>query len=87
MEHPLCQSCGFVLLEENKGTNRDQSINGEYCIHCFQNGEITDSSLSIHTMEVRLNDMAKIHNELSMEEAQHIIHLLPSLKRWKMDFI
>jgi len=86
MEHQVCQSCGFVLLEENKGTNRDQSINDDYCIHCYQNGEFTDNSLSLHAMEIRLNDMAKLHNEISLEEAEHIIHILPTLKRWRLDF-
>jgi len=86
MEQKVCQSCGFILLEENFGTNRDHSINSEYCIHCFQNGEFTDTSLTIHIMGIRLKEMART-NEISMEEASHVIHLLPTLKRWKMDFI
>ncbi len=87
MEHTVCQSCGFILMEESKGTNRDQTVNDDYCIHCYQNGEFTDHSLDVHKLEVRLKDMAKVHNEITIEEAEHIINILPRLKRWKMDFM
>jgi len=38
MKPNLCQSCGFPIFEENKGTNRDNSKNDDYCTNCYQNG-------------------------------------------------
>lgn len=87
MKPVLCQSCGFPLLEENKGTNRDTSKNDDYCIRCFQNGEFLDHTLTMHQLEMKLMEMAEVHNEISLEEAQQIIKILPNLKRWQMSCI
>lgn len=80
----ICQSCGFPFTVETRGTNRDGSKNNDYCINCFKNGEFTDHHLTLHELERRLLEMAKEHNEISLEEANQIIKTLPSLKRWKM---
>ncbi|UJH91369.1 zinc ribbon domain-containing protein [Antarcticibacterium sp. 1MA-6-2] len=84
---PICQSCAVTLNEENKGTNRDRSINQEYCRSCFDNGKFLDPSLSLHCLEVQIMEMAKVHNDFSLEEAQQMIKLLPGLKRWKMNHL
>lgn len=80
----ICQSCGFTFSAAACGTNRDHSHTTEYCSNCFQNGEFTDHHLTLHEMERRLLEMAREHNEISLEEAQQIIRILPDLKRWKM---
>lgn len=87
MKQSLCQSCGFPLFEENKGTNRDQSKSDDYCINCYENGKFLEPSLSLHELEVKLMEMAEIHNEITLEEAQQIIMNLPNLKRWQMSSI
>lgn len=84
MKALICQSCGFPFTQGFKGTNRDQSLNSDYCIDCFKNGEFTNHHLTLHEMERRLLEMAREHNELSLEEAQEIIRILPDLKRWRM---
>ena len=84
-EHPVCQSCAAPLSEENVGSNRDRSPSKDYCQNCYKNGEFQDQSLSLHCLEVKLMEMAEVHNEISLEEAQHVIKLLPTLKRWKMN--
>ncbi|MFD1096286.1 zinc ribbon domain-containing protein [Salegentibacter chungangensis] len=80
----VCQSCGFPLIEANRGHNRDLSLSNDYCRNCFDNGEFKDHSLSLHQLEVDLLERAEKHNEISLEEAQDIIKILPHLKRWRM---
>lgn len=82
-----CQSCGFHFTGESKGTNRDHSLNNDYCMNCFRNGEFTEPSLTMHELERRLLEMAEEHNEISYEEAMEIIRILPQLKRWQMSNI
>lgn len=84
MKASLCQSCGFPLFEENKGTNRDKTKNEDYCINCYQNGEFVNHALSMQNLEMKLMEMANVHNEITLEEAQQIIMNLPYLKRWQM---
>ena len=84
MKPKLCQSCGFPIFEENKGTNRDTSKNNDYCTNCYQNGKFLDHSLNLHGMQVKLMEMAAIHNEISLGEVEQIIMNLPRLKRWQM---
>ena len=87
MKPSICQSCGLPFTPETSGTNRDGNKNLDYCINCFKNGEFVDHSLSLHELEVKLLEMAEIHNEISLEEAQQIIRILPDLQRWKMSNI
>lgn len=38
-ERKFCQSCGMELDSKKVfGTNKDNSINEEYCISCFKDG-------------------------------------------------
>ena len=87
MEPLICQSCGLPFTAELMGTNRDETKNEEYCVNCFENGEFIDHSLSLHKLEVKLVEMAEVHNEITLEEAQAVIKELPYLKRWHMSIM
>jgi hypothetical protein len=87
MKPILCQSCGLPIFEENKGTNRDNSKNDDYCTNCFKNGAFIDHSLTLRGLKVKLMEMATFHNEITREEVEQIILNLPMLKRWKMSSI
>lgn len=87
MKPSICQSCGFPFSEEYSGTKIDKSKSQDYCRGCFQNGKFTDQHLTIVELERRLLEMAKEHNQLSIEEARQVIKILPDLKRWKMTHI
>ncbi|MCM4158705.1 hypothetical protein FHG64_03645 [Antarcticibacterium flavum] len=86
-KYPICQCCAAPLGNENRGTNRNGSLNEDYCRACYVDGEFTDHSLTLHQLEVRLMEMAEVHNEISLEEANEIIRKLPDLKRWQMSNI
>lgn len=87
MKHLTCQSCGLPFTTELRGTNRDGSTNEDYCINCYEKGEFVDHSLTMHKMEVKLVEMAEMHNEITLEEAQDVIRELPYLKRWHMSLM
>jgi len=87
MDHSICQSCGFPFTEKTSGNNRDETNNEEYCISCFDNGEFRDHSLTMHKLEVKLVEMAEVHEEITLEEAQAVIKELPYLKRWHMSIM
>ncbi|WP_026838148.1 zinc ribbon domain-containing protein [Gillisia sp. JM1] len=84
MEALICQSCGLSFSEKLKGTNIDETKNEEYCVNCFDNGEFVDQSLTLHKLEVKFLEMAEVHDEITLEEAQAAIKELPYLKRWFM---
>ena len=83
MKTSVCQSCGFVFTPKNAGTTVEQIESEEYCEGCMKNGKFTNPSLSIHTLELKLNEMAKT-GEITLEEHTHLINILPNLKRWQM---
>lgn len=85
MKPDTCQCCGLPFTIENRGTNRDQSFNKDYCKQCYEDGEFTDPSLTLHDLEIKLLEMAELHNEISLEEAEMSIRKLPTLKRWRMN--
>tara|TARA_R100001369_G_scaffold92896_1_gene141091 strand:+ start:114095 stop:114358 length:264 start_codon:yes stop_codon:yes gene_type:complete len=87
MDHLTCQSCGLPFTNEISGTNRDESENEDYCVHCFEHGEFVDQSLTLHGLEVKLVEMAEMHNEITREEAVIVIRELPYLKRWHMNIM
>ena len=76
-----------MFPKEDMGTNRDNTLNEDYCFNCYQNGEFTNHHLTLHSLEIQLLEMAKVHNEITLEEAQQIIRVLPDLKRWRMNNI
>lgn len=84
MKSLMCQCCGLPFSPEARGTNRDQSLNSDYCINCFKDGEFRDKRLTIQDMEKKLLNMARHCDDVSIEEAHQTIAILPDLKRWKM---
>lgn len=84
MVSAVCQSCGEPIQEENSGTNRDLSLNEDYCISCFKNGEFLDHSLTLRKLEKTLQERAEKHNEISFEESERLKKILPTLKRWRL---
>jgi hypothetical protein len=79
----ICQSCTFPLNnDKERGTNADNSINQDYCIHCFANGEWTQECTMQQMLEICVPHLT--HYGMSKEQAtEHLNNLLPTLKRWK----
>lgn len=44
MENKICQSCGMPISSTiDLGTNKDGSLNKDYCKYCYKNGEFIDN--------------------------------------------
>ena len=79
----LCQSCAMPLEDNNeRGTNKDGSMNTDYCIHCYKNGEFTNDMTLEETIADSVNyaEMAGVTPEEMLEMQSKV---LPTLKRWK----
>ncbi len=79
----MCQSCGQPIKDQNKGSEKDGSLSGEYCNLCYQDGSFKDPNLTLDQMkEIYVDAMKKMHFPRfigrSMANSQ-----LPKLKRWK----
>ena len=49
----FCNSCGRPIVKEDYGTNKDGSLNSDYCIDCYQNGEFTEPDITLSEMITR----------------------------------
>ncbi len=83
----ICQSCGFPFSEESRGTLLDDTRSNDYCINCMVGGKFTNPHLSLQDMQRKLIEMAKEHDEITLEEAKEILKILPDLKRWRLTHI
>ena len=83
MEGKICQSCGMpITSNEQLGTNKDGSINNDYCKYCYENGEFIDQV----TMEEYIEMCSEYGSQAGMtseEMKEHCAKLFPTLKRWK----
>lgn len=83
MENKICQSCGMpITSDEQLGTNKDGSINVDYCKYCYENGEFIDKV----TMEEYVEMCSQFGPQAGMtdeEMREYCKRLFPTLKRWK----
>jgi len=64
------------------GTNKNGSLNKEYCRYCYQRGKFTDSGIS---MKEKIEKNIAIAEKMGMpkEEAITLANtIIPKLKRW-----
>ena len=83
MNEKICQSCGMPIISgEQLGTNKDGSINNDYCKYCYENGEFIDNV----SMEEYIDMCSQYGAQAGMtndEMRRHCTELFPTLKRWK----
>lgn len=79
----ICQSCGMPITDNSQlGTNKDGSINEDFCKYCFVNGEFVNKI----SMEEYIEMCSKFGAQAGMtnyETRMHCKKLFPTLKRWK----
>ncbi|MDL2271290.1 zinc ribbon domain-containing protein, partial [Methanobrevibacter sp. OttesenSCG-928-I08] len=49
----FCNSCGRPMIKEDYGTNKDGSLNEDYCNECFKDGEFIEPDITLNEMIVR----------------------------------
>ena len=83
MKSKICQSCGMPITSEDQlGTNKDGSINQDYCKYCYEYGEFKDKV----TMEEYIEMCSQYGAQAGMTNAEmkaHCTKLFPTLKRWQ----
>ena len=79
----ICQSCAMPMEDESVyGTNSDGSLNSDYCIYCYKNGEFLQHA----TMEEYIEMMVPFASQANMTPEQmreYCSKIYPTLKRWK----
>lgn len=82
----ICQSCGIPLTEDKiKGTEIDDSLNEEYCIYCYKDGDFTNIDISLEDQIIKFSKLAYKRGITSEEAKEMAERLLPTLKRWKKE--
>lgn len=83
MNDKICQSCGMPIVNNKQlGTNKDGTINNDYCKYCFDKGEFIDKVSMEKYIEMcsEFGSQAGMTNE---EMKDFCTKLFPALKRWK----
>ena len=79
----ICQSCGMPLKSESElGTEKDGTLNFDYCKYCYKSGEFIDKV----DMNEYIDMCSKFGFQAGMtnEEMKAFCEkLFPKLKRWK----
>lgn len=82
MDNKICQSCGMPITSNDVlGTNKDGSINEDYCKYCYIDGNFVDDV----TMEEYIDMCSKYGSQAGMtneEMKAYCTNLFPTLKRW-----
>lgn len=73
-----------IEKQEQLGTNKDGSINNDYCKYCYNNGEFIDKVSMTEYIEMcsKYGSQAGMTNE---EMKDYCTKVFPTLKRWKKD--
>ncbi len=80
----FCNSCGRPIVKSDYGTNKDGSLNSDYCKDCFKDGEFTEPDITLNEMIIRKSkEMMEKNPDLHETIATGITTgFLPGLKRW-----
>ncbi len=85
MKEMICQSCSMPMTNDIYGTNKDGSLNSDYCKYCYKDGEFIDKV----TMEEYIDMCSQYGEQAGMtneEMRKHCEKVFPTLKRWKKDY-
>lgn len=87
MEEKICQSCSMPITKsEEYGTNKDGSVNKDYCIYCYENGEFKEKV----DMEEYIEMNVKFASQAGMTEEEmreHCKKIFPILKRLEKQLV
>ncbi|MCR5553226.1 MAG: zinc ribbon domain-containing protein [bacterium] len=79
----ICQSCAMPMESaELYGTNKDGSINEDYCKYCYDKGEFIQKV----SMEEFIDMCSQFGEQAGMTNEQmkkYCSSVFPTLKRWK----
>lgn len=80
----ICQCCTYPLHNINElGTNKDGTLNTDYCIYCYKDGAWVDPNLTVQgVVDYTIPFMTS--PSMSAEQARNYLEdFVPTLKRWR----
>lgn len=84
MSEKFCQSCGMPMTAEDFGTNKDGSLDEDYCRYCYVDGAFTTDSTLEEMIDICVKYMVKPGEGMTEESARALLQeQLPKLKRWQ----
>jgi hypothetical protein len=83
---PICQSCGMPIEKSTDfGTSIINTLNEDYWIYCYKEGDFTAQRMSLERMIEKLIPRA-VDMGLTVVQARKMAHdKLSRLKRWRKD--
>lgn len=79
----FCQSCTMPIDNiADRGTEKDGSMNSEYCKYCYQNGALVNPHMTLEEMKSLVVTQMKKMN-LPPDIIEKSVKSLPYLKRWR----
>lgn len=83
-QNRICQSCTYPLRKMDElGTNKDGTINPDYCIYCLKDGVWVDPNLTVQGV-IDYTIPFITSPSVSKEQARKQLSVLvPTLKRWR----
>jgi len=80
----FCQSCTYPLHKpEELGTNADGSLNADYCVYCYKDGEWVDPTMTVQGV-IDYTVPYMVSPSMTADEARtKLEEFVPNLKRWK----
>ena len=82
MEKTICQSCSMPMDSSQFGTNADGSVNSDYCIYCYKDGQFIDDVSMEEYIEMNIPFAAQA-GMTTDQMRHHCETVFPTLKRWK----
>lgn len=81
----FCQSCAMPMAKgEDYGTNKDGSINQDYCVYCYKDGVFTSECSMDEMIDFCVPHMVAANPKINEDEAKNQMKaFFPTLKRWK----
>ncbi len=86
MEEKFCQSCGMPLGKDagQYGTDKDGSVNEDYCRYCYENGRFTAECTMEEMIDFCVPHMTEAVPGMTPDKARdQMRRFFPTLKRWK----
>ena len=82
-DQKFCQSCGMPMTEDLFSTEKDGSINEDYCQFCYENGEFKQDFTMEEMIEFCI-PLVVSNTDMDKESATNMLNeFIPQLKRWK----
>ena len=79
----FCQSCYMPMVKpEDFGTEADGSASGDYCCHCYQNGEFAWGTTIEEAVEENIQFWREEGDKSDDEARARILAVFPKLARW-----